>query len=502
MMEKAKKKWTMPSAYTILFFLIIFVAILSWVIPAGEYATTKTGDIIAGTYKARASSPQGIWDVFMAPINGMVGTDQTDGSISISLFILVIGGFLGVVNKTRALDDGISTTLKKFAGKEMWLIPVLMILFALGGSTYGMGEETLAFYPILIPVMIGVGYDTVTAISIALIGSQVGCLASTVNPFATGVASQTINISPGDGLVSRLILLIFVTAISIVYVMYYASHVKKNPENSVVFERRQQDLEEFSTKNKTIDEKISSKQKTVLILFGLTFLIMIMGLIPWTSLNKNWTFFDDFTKWLTHVPFLGDLISRNLTPLGSWYFTEITSLFLLMSVLIMFVFHMKESTFIGAFMDGMRDFMGVAIICAVARGIQVVMNNGYITATVLHAGENGLQNLSSGIFIVLAYIFYIPMSFLIPSTSGLAAATMGIIGPLGKFSGVSGSLVITAFQAASGWVNLITPTSGVLMGALAIGHVDLLKWWKYIWKLMLILFIFICIYLVIVSMIK
>ena len=490
----------MPSAYTILFFLIIFVAILTWIIPAGQYATTKAGDIIAGTYKARASNPQGIWDVFMAPINGMVGTDQTDGSISISLFILVIGGFLGVVNKTKSLDDGISATVKKFAGKETWLIPVLMILFALGGSTYGMGEETLAFYPILIPVMIGVGYDTVTAISIALIGTQVGCLASTVNPFATGVASQSINISPGDGLVSRLVLLVFVTAISIAYVMFYASRVKKDPTNSVVFERRQKDLEEFSTEDKSVDQQISGKQKTVLILFGLTFVIMILGLIPWTSLNKNWTFFDSFTKWLTNVPFLGDLIGRDLAPLGTWYFTEITSLFLLMSVVIMFVFHMKETTFISAFMDGMGDFLGVAIICAVARGIQVVMNNGYITATVLHAGESGLQNLSSGIFIVLTFIFYIPMSFLIPSTSGLAAATMGIMGPLGKFSGVSGSLVITAYQAASGWVNLITPTSGILMGALAIGHVDLLKWWKYMWKLMLILFVFICIYLVIVSM--
>ena len=327
-MEKTKKKWKMPSAYTILFFLIIFVAILTWIIPAGQYATTKAGDIIAGTYKARASNPQGIWDVFMAPINGMVGTDQTDGSISISLFILVIGGFLGVVNKTKSLDDGISATVKKFAGKETWLIPVLMILFALGGSTYGMGEETLAFYPILIPVMIGVGYDTVTAISIALIGTQVGCLASTVNPFATGVASQSINISPGDGLVSRLVLLVFVTAISIAYVMFYASRVKKDPTNSVVFERRQKDLEEFSTEDKSVDQQISGKQKTVLILFGLTFVIMILGLIPWTSLNKNWTFFDSFTKWLTNVPFLGDLIGRDLAPLGTWYFTEITSLFL------------------------------------------------------------------------------------------------------------------------------------------------------------------------------
>lgn len=499
-MEKKAKKFSMPSAYTILFFLIIVVAILTWIIPAGEYATTKAGNIIAGTYKARASSPQGIWDVFLAPINGMVGTDLTEGSISVSLFILVIGGFLGVVNKTRALDDGIATVVRKNAGKEKALIPILMTLFAIGGSTYGMGEETIAFYPILIPVMISVGYDSITAISLALIGSQIGCLASTVNPFATGVASQTINISPGDGLIPRFILLIITTAISIIFVMRYADKVKKDPSKSYVFERRQKDLEEFSTADKSIDDKLSKKQKGVLWLFALTFVIMILGLIPWTSLNSSWTFFDDFTAWFTKIPFLGALIAQDFAPLGTWYFTEITALFFMMSVIIMFMFRMKESDYITAFMNGMSEFMSVAIIVAVARGIQVIMNNGYITATVLHAGETGLQNLSSGIFIVLTYIFYIPMSFLIPSTSGLAAATMGIMGPLGKFSGVDGSLVITAYQAASGLVNLITPTSGIVMGALAIGHVDIVTWWKYIWKLIAILFVVIAAFLVVVSM--
>lgn len=253
---------------------------------------------------------------------------------------------------------------------------------------------------------------------------------------------------------------------------------------------------------RNLDDKLSTRQKAVLWLFGLTFLVMIISLIPWSSLNPKWTFFESFTKWLTNIPFLGALIGKDLAPLGTWYFNEITTLFLLMSVVIMFVFRMKESEFIDAFMGGMNEFLSVAIIVAVARGIQVVMNNGYITATVLHAGETGLQSLSSAVFIVLTYIFYIPMSFLIPSTSGLAAATMGIMGPLGKFSGVDGSLVITAYQAASGWVNLITPTSGVVMGALAIGHVSIVKWWKYMWKLMAILFVVVAAFLVVCSMIK
>ena len=344
-MGKKAKKFEMPSAYTILFFLIILVAVLTWIIPAGQYETTKAGNIIAGTYKARPSSPQGIWDVFLAPINGMVGTKDTTGSISISLFILVIGGFLGVINKTRAFDDGIGATVRKFKGKEKALIPILMILFAIGGSTFGMGEETIAFYPILIPVMISVGYDSITAISLALVGSQVGCLASTVNPFATGVASQTIHISPGNGLISRFILLIIVTGISIAYVMHYADKIKKDPSQSYVFERRQKDLQEFSILDRSVSEKMTKKQINVLILFGLTFVIMISSLIPWSSLNPNWTFFNDFNTWITHVPFLGALLGRDLLPLGTWYFTEITTLFFMMSVIVMFVFHRTISSF-------------------------------------------------------------------------------------------------------------------------------------------------------------
>ncbi|MEO3201087.1 YfcC family protein, partial [Pediococcus acidilactici] len=202
-----KFKFKMPSAYTVLVFIIIMIGILTWFIPSGHYAMDKAGRIIAGTYQQTGYRPQGIWDICMAPIIGMIGNKYTDGAISISLFILVIGGFLGVVNKTEALDKGINQIVYKLQGREKALIIILMILFSLGGTTFGMGEETIAFYPLLIPVMMKVGFDSLTAVGIALIGTQIGCLASTVNPFATGVASQTINISMGDGLFSRILLL-------------------------------------------------------------------------------------------------------------------------------------------------------------------------------------------------------------------------------------------------------------------------------------------------------
>ncbi|AKP66476.1 YfcC family protein [Companilactobacillus ginsenosidimutans] len=501
-MQLAKRKWRMPSAFTILFFLIIFVAILTWIIPAGHYETTKAGNIMSGTYRSAASSPQGIWNIFEAPVNGMVGTKTTDGAISVSLFIMVIGGFLGVSGKTRMLDDGIGSVVKKYAGREKILIPFLMILFAIGGTTFGMGEETIAFVPILIPIMIRVGYDSVTAISISLIGSQIGCMASTVNPFATGVASETIHISPGAGIIPRLIFFIITVIIAILYVMHYAIKVKADPSESYVFETRQRDLKEFANSKNEVADKLTGRQKAVLVVFVMIFVIMIASLIPWTSLNKNFTFFVDFTKWITNIPFLGALVGKTLLPLGDWYFTEITTLFVFGSVLVMLVYHMNEFDFITSFMDGMRDLLDVAIIVAVARGIQVIMNDGNITATILHAGETGLHGLSSSLFIILTYIFYIPMSFLIPSSSGLAAATMGIMGPLGRFSGVSGSLVVTAYQSASGFVNLITPTSAMVMGSLAVGHVSIVTWIKYIWKLLAIIFVFTCVFLAVCSMLK
>lgn len=205
-MEAKKKKFQMPSAYTILFIIIAIIAVLTWFIPAGHYKVDDAGNIIAGSFTQVASNPQGLWDVFMAPVNGMLGIDAngnipaTPAAIPISFFILMVGGFLGVVNKTGALDAGVASIVKRFKGREKLLIPVLMSLFALGGSTYGMAEETLPFYVLIIPVMIAVGFDTVTAVAIVLVGSQVGCLASTVNPFATGVASNAVGISMGKEL--------------------------------------------------------------------------------------------------------------------------------------------------------------------------------------------------------------------------------------------------------------------------------------------------------------
>ncbi|WP_218654705.1 YfcC family protein [Streptococcus dysgalactiae] len=478
MTEEKKRGFRIPSSYTVLFIIIAIMAVLTWFIPAGAYETAKDGGVISGTYKTVASNPQGFFDILMAPVRGMLGVEGTDGAIQVSFFILMVGGFLGVVNKTGALDTGIASVVRKNKGREKMLIAILIPLFALGGSTYGMGEETMAFYPLLIPVMIAVGFDSIVAVAIILIGSQIGCLASTINPFATGVAADAAGISIADGMIWRIIQWFILVGMSIWFVYNYASKIEKDPSKSLVADKAEEHKEFFQLQNS--GEELSKRQRNVLTIFTLTFVIMILSLIPWEDFGIK--LFTNINTWLTTMPILGGAIGKTMGAFGTWYFPEITMLFIMMGVLVAIVYRMSEDDFLSSFLTGAGEFLGVAMICAIARGIQVIMNGGMITATILHWGETGLSGLSSQVFIILAYIFYLPMSFLIPSTSGLAGATMGIMAPLGQFSNVPAHLVITAFQSASGILNMISPTSAIVMGALALGRVDLGTWWKFIGK--------------------
>lgn len=482
------KQFKMPTSFTVLFLIIIAVAVLTWIIPAGKYQTTELHGrqvSVPGTYQVVEATPQGAWDIFAAPVRGIVGSGATEGSIQVSLFVLVIGGFLGVVTKTGAIDAGIAGIVRRNKGREKWLIPILVPVFALGGTTFGMCEETMGFYALLATVMIAAGFDTTVAVAVILLGSGVGVMASTVNPFATGVASSSLGISLADGMGWRALLLVSSVLLTIWYIYSYASKVHKDPSHSLTYSTRENDLQHFAVK--TDIEQATGTQKLVLWVFCLTFLVMIVSVMPWQKFGFDG--FAQFNDWLLALPVIGGLVGKSLLPLGDWYFMEITVLFLFSSIVIALVARIGEEDYVDAFINGARDLLGVALIIGVARGIQVVMNDGQISATVLHWGEVGLSGLSPAIFSFLTFLFYIPMSFLIPSTSGLASATMPIIGGLGQFVHVPPSVVVTAFQSASGLVNLITPTSGVVMGALAIGRIPYGSWLKFCGKLLAMLFV-------------
>ncbi len=456
----------MPTAYAILFAIIIAVAILTWIVPAGEYdyvdPDASKKEPIPGTYHTVEQNPQGPKEVVLAPVTGFYD------AVDVALFIIVIGGFLGVIMKTGAIDAGIAGTTQKLKGRENVMIPILMILFGLGGTSFGMAEETIAFYPLILPVFIAAGYDAITATAVVLLGAGVGVLGSTVNPFATGIASGFAGISLGEGIFLRVIILVVGEIAAILYVMRYANKVKKDPSKSLVYDMREENKKHFLAESSEGDfPELTGKRKSILFLFGLTFIIMVIGVIPFEDIG------------ITFIPTLG------------WWFGELTALFLVSAVLIGIVARMNEEELVSSFVTGARDLLGVALIVGISRGITVVMNAGKITDTVLNLGESTLSATGSIAFAILTYIFYIPLSFLIPSTSGLATLSMPIMAPLGDFAGVARNIVITAYQSASGIVNLITPTSAVVMGGLAIARVSYDKWLRFVWKFLLMLMVII-----------
>jgi uncharacterized ion transporter superfamily protein YfcC len=476
--QPQRRGFALPSAYTILFILIVIVAILTWIIPAGAYDVDENGQPIPGTYHQVEQNPQRvIIDSLLAPINGLYGIESAEdgsvsvwnsgelfGAIDVALFILVIGGFLGVTMKTGAIQGGIARIVDRLRGRESWLIPILMTLFAIGGSTFGMAEESLAFYALIITVMIAAGYDALVGAAIILLGCGIGVLGSTINPFATGIASEFAGVSLDAGLIGRLVILVAGTAIGIVFVMRYAARVKADPSASLVHEMRAENEARFkaSTSDDGATSTMTGAQKGALILFIAAFAVMIFGVIPWEDLGIALP-----TLW--------------------WWFPEMTASFLLFSILIAVVARMSEGDFTSTFIDGARDLLGVALIIGIARGITVIMNNGLITDTVLNWAEQAVGDLGGVAFVNLMYLLFIPLSFLIPSSSGLATVAMPIMAPLAGFANVPAQLVVTAYQSANGLVNLVTPTSAVVMGGLAIARVGYGTWLKFVWPVLIVL---------------
>jgi len=453
-----------PTAYTILFGLILFVAALTWIVPAGQYERVMNEEVgreiaVAGTYSEVESNPQGFVDVMLAPGAGFYDPDSyAANAIDVALFVLFLGGFLGVVNATGSIDTGIRTAITSMKGREIWMIPIMMSLFALGGSTYGMAEETLAFYAILIPVMIVAGYDAVTGVAIILIGAGVGVLGSTINPFATVIASDAAGIPFTDGIVLRLVILLGGLAICAAYVMRYAHKVKLDPETSVVAKQTDAHRRLFlsAEDGQAGETALTGTQKIILILFAATFAVMIWGVSS-----------------------------------QEWWMARMGALFLFAAIVIGIVGRLGEKKLTGSFVDGARDLLGVALVVGLARGIVVIMENGLIADTILHSAEQSLGGLGDLAFINLMFWINIGMSFFVPSSSGLAVLAMPILSPLADFAGVSRDLVVTAYQSANGLVNLINPTFAVVIGGLAIGRVGYDRWIVFIWPLMLILLVFI-----------
>ena len=477
MTETAKKKRGMPSSFTILLALLAIVAIVT-VIVSG----TSGGAVTA----ARLS------DFCTAPILGFAD------ALPVCLFVMILGGFLGMMTETGALDNGIAVLVQKLKGNEIMLIPVLMLIFSLGGTTYGMCEETVPFYALLAATMMAAGFDPMVGAATVLLGAGCGCLGSTVNPFAVGAAVDAltgVGIEVNQSIIIGLgaVLWIVTTAMSIVFVMNYAKKVKADKGSTILSMQELKDAEEAHGKAASEvhkEVKLTGRQKGVLIAFAFTFVVMIVGFIPLADLNEGVAnFFDAGAVYDADGNAVVQGWSALITglPIGQWYFDEASTWFFLMAVLIGIIGGLSEKQIVNTFITGAADMMSVVLVIALARGISVLMASTGLDVYVLDAAANALAGLSGVIFAPMSFLVYFGLSFLIPSTSGMATVSMPIMGPLAVKLGFSPEVMVMIFSAAIGVVNLFTPTSGAIMGGLALAKIEWTTWLKFALKLIVAL---------------
>lgn len=482
-----KKAKVMLSSFSIILILIFGLGILSHVLPDAQFidgqktVTIEYADGIGGSVETEdmqkivdGSGTVGasLSQVLISPILGF------ENAIDVGIFIMMLGGLLAVINKTGALETGIKVLVRRLKGRELLLIPILMFIFSICGSTYGMLEETVGFYVLLAATMMAAGMDPLVGSAVILLGAGSGCLGSTVNPFATGVALSALpdGIAANHGLVLLIATFLWLTTlgISIFFVMNYAKKVKKDKGSTILSLREQKQAEKkfgnFYKKDEK-EVKLTGKQRVTLVLFALTFLVMIVGFIPWGEFNV--TFFDSFTGWLTG------------SSLGNWWFYEAALWFLIMSIIIAIINNFGEKGFVDTFVDGADDMIGVILVIAIARGASVLMGQTYLDNYIIYNAADILAKVPEMIFVPLNYILHIVLSILVPSSSGLATLSTPIIAPLASQLGYSVEVTIMTLVAANGLVNLITPTCGAIMGGLALAKVEYSTWFKWAFKVVL-----------------
>lgn len=457
-------KFKFPTPYTVLFIVVIICAIATWMVPSGEYqklqydkqndtfiikskdknivveATQKTLDnynipitidkfkegkikksvSIPGTYQELSKNPQGIIDIILSPIKGIYEV------IDIILFVLVIGGFIGIFNSTGTFDEGISYLSYQLKGKENWLIILVTSFIALGGTTFGLAEETFAFYPILVPVFLLAGYDLLVPLAVIYIGSNLGGMASTVNPFSVIIASDAAGVDWTIGLWSRIAMFVFGLSLSIFYIIKYGNKVKADPTKSLLYGSSIVSHFDISVKE---FKAISVKSKIYLTLFALTFVVMIIGV-----------------------------------SLFNWWFQEMTALFFIVSILMGLIMRIGEQQIVTSFISGAKDLLGVSFIIGIARGVNFILNDGQISDTILFYTTFLVEGMPRMIFLPSLMGVFFVLTLFISSSSGLAVVTMPIMSSLSTVVGVPQEEIVNAYLFGMGLMGFITPTGLNLFG--------------------------------------
>ena len=483
------KKRKFPSAQTILIVIAAFVAVLTWVIPSGKYdtltynksdntfiiqskgkttpvpANQKSLDLlnikiplenftngaiykpisIPDTYEKVAANPQGFFEFVQSPVKGIIEASD------VIFLVLFIGGLIGIMNLTGAFNAGIIWMSNVLKGREYILIILTTSLIALGGTTFGLAEETLAFIPILIPVFIAAKYDAMVGIACVFVGSSVGSMCSTTNPFAAIIASDSAGINWTTGIYGRLMMFCVCTTISIVYILRYAQRVKNDPTKSIIFEQKEEMEKLFGGVKENKVSELNHRLRIIIFIFTACFIVMVIGVS------------------LLH-----------------WWFTEMAAVFLVGAILIGFVAKINESDFVNAFSKGAGELLGVAFIIGIARGVSILMKDGCISDTVLYNTSVLTEGMNKGVFVNALFFIYNGLSFFIPSSSGMAVLSMPIMSPLADTVGIGREIIVNAYLYGMGIFGFINPT-GLILATLGIVKIGFDKWLKFVWPLVIIL---------------
>lgn len=458
--SKGIKQFKVPHVYAIIFALMVIFAVLTWIVPSGSYQRQEVNGrevTVAGTYEQSEKTyideetgdevdlRQGVFDVLQAPTRGI------QEAIEVVAFILTVGGSFQVITKTGAITSGMGRVVRRFKNKDILIIPIAMVLFALGGTSFGMAEETLPFFAIFMPIMMAMGFDSMTAFMVVFVGARTGYIASTINPFNVLIAQGILGIQGNPQLWLRMIAWVVLTAVAITWVVLYARRVKKNPESSITFEDDIAKKVEFAADESALDAEFTGRQKGVLAVFIAGMCLIIWGLVT-----------------------------------QGWYMNEISAVFLAMGLLAGVIAGFSQDVIAQEFVAGIADFAFSAIVVGLARGILVIASDGMIIDTILNALATGLGGIPAVLFTTLLYAVENLLAILVPSSSGLAALTAPIFGPLTELMGLNPEAAVWALSMGSATMSLICPTSAILVAGLGVCKIKLGQWWKTVWKFFLV----------------
>jgi len=513
------KKRPIPHTYVIVFSIIVLAAIMTWIIPAGEYErTTKVVDgierevIVPGSFQEIPDSEPQTWQVFSALFDGFV--DKAD----IIVFILLIGGAFWIMNQSKAIDVGIYTMLRftkqlekirffRYLGANNIILTIIMLMFSFFGAIFGMSEETIAFIIIFVPMAISMGYDSIVGVSLCFVAAGLGFAGALLNPFTIGIAQGLSDIPLYSGIEYRMFCWAVINVIGIAWVLRYARKIKRNPKKSVVYE----DDQYWRDKGQTNVEELKYHTPVAAwISFGIITAVLVFYAftMPMTDLSIGKSAYSlpampviaGFFV-ITSIPLLRKSVHffiLNLLMLTilmlivgvmgyGWYVMEIATLFFAMGLFAGISMSYSPNTITKLFLDGVKDIMSAAIIVGLAGGILIVLENGQIIDSILYSISKSMSSFGRMASVTTMYFIQTVINVIIPSGSAKAALTMPMMSQFSDLIGVSRQATVMAFQFGDGFTNMITPTSGVLLGVLSVAKIPYEKWVKWITPFMIIL---------------